>query len=233
MKKSALFILLVFLLVSCQSSPKTESLAVVTKTPILEKSTESPAPKQSDTPVPPSPTATDFPYNSNINVFPLKVTDGTFDFECVADFDNMVLKHYKIPDGTVVKYWVTCEDGGVQFLLPLFIENSTMLYPLIANAPASKMGKTYEFSDESVKKMVQNGLDILKASGKTKVKIVGGNNSSMILRIDDPYPAIFQTTGWDKAMIEFAQTGNPSVLPEISGLSGKLIFGYRIEIVKE
>lgn len=232
MKKSALFILLVFLLVSCQLSPKTESPAISAETSIIAKFTETPTITPSATPLPPTSTATNLPYTSNANTFPLKITEGTFDFVCLADFDNMYPKHYKITTNAIVKYWVSCEDGGVEFLLPLFLEDNKMIYPLMANAPSSKMGKIYEFSDASVKKMMENMSDILKLNGKTNITVVGGNNSSMIIRIEDPFPAIFQATDWDEKMLEFAQTGNPSVLPEIPGFSGKLLFGYRIEVVK-
>ncbi|MBK7317965.1 hypothetical protein [Candidatus Villigracilis affinis] len=112
------------------------------------------------------------------------------------------------------------------------LDNSKMFYPTLSNGVTSK-NTPYEIDDAFVHNMTQRMLEILKLKGRAEIIVVGGNNSGMILRHDDPYPVIFEKTGWDKAMIEFAQTGNLSVLPEISGFSGKLLFGYRIEPAKK
>ncbi len=229
MKKLALSIVLV-LLVSCQNAPVINSTSTPLPTNTIIPATVTSTVAPTSTPVPP--TATTIPYNSTVNIFPLKTTEGTFDFECIADFDNIISKHYTTPDGTTVKNWVNCDDGGTQFLLPLMLDNSTMFYPTLSNGVTSKNPPS-EIDDAFVHNMTQRMLEILKLKGKAEIIVVGGSNSGMILRHDDPYPAIFEKTGWDKAMIEFAQTGNPSVLPEISGFSGKLFFGYRIEPAKK
>ncbi|MBK7317966.1 hypothetical protein [Candidatus Villigracilis affinis] len=114
MKKLALSIILV-LLVSCQNAPVIDSTATPISTNTIIPATATSTVTPTSTLVPP--TATTTPYNSDVNFFPLKTTEGTFDFECVADFDNIISKQYMTPDGTTVKNWVNCDDGCTQFLL--------------------------------------------------------------------------------------------------------------------
>ena len=165
------------------------------------------------------------------NIFPMLEVNGLAEFTCLGDFDNIIYKHYTTPDGTTVKAWVTCEDGGVQFLIPIFLENDVMQYITLSIRVIIKKNDPVksEASDAAVKKRIANILKTLGLTGKTKIIVLIGRNSGSILTFDDPFPSIFAATGWDKTIQEFILTGDPNKLPSIDGLPGKALFGVRIK----
>ena len=234
MKKSVLFIVLVFL-TSCQTAPILESTAISAPTNTFLPSTATSTSVPTSSPIPL--TATTESYQDYIqaseNTFPLKETEGLFDFVCTADFDNVIHKSHTTPDGTVTRLWVPCEDGGVTFVTELFLHNndSRFRYWTMSNA-ASQSTTNVPPSESYVTTQNENALKILKASGKTKVRIIGGSNSDALLRINNPMPSIYGSVNWDELFLEFAKTGNYTMLPKINGLPEHLLYAIRIEVVK-
>ncbi|MFN8381703.1 MAG: hypothetical protein U0V02_07175 [Anaerolineales bacterium] len=234
MKKIILSITL-FFLISCQSAPDSNppNVPISTKTVIPATSTITIEP--TITPAPPTATTESFQdyVQASENVFPLDGLEfGLAEFICNADFDKIIAKNYTTPDGTITKLWVSCEDGGQTFITNLFIDSDVSIYQPMASAAAPKDGKKFQFADDSALIFVEKGLKILGVSGNTKIKIVGGNNSESLLRFGDPFPSIFSTVNWDEAFIEFAKTGNYTLLPKVQGLSGYLLYAIRIEVIK-
>jgi hypothetical protein len=129
MKTFVTVLLVTIVLVSCApaatSVPPTET-AVPTVTFTM------PAPTKTSTKIPATPTETepskeDYLAKSE-NIFPTPEGSEAVFFTCTADFSNILYQPYTLPDSTIVKVWVTCEDGGTEFVLPLWLENAQMSY---------------------------------------------------------------------------------------------------------
>ena len=225
-------LLVAIVLVSCV--PATTSVPP-TETAVPTVTFTVPTPTKTPTQVPATPTEAglgkeDYLAKSE-NVFPIPEVEGLAEFTCLGDFDNIIYQHHTLPDETIVKAWLPCEDGGVQFLVPLFIENKLMDYVVISMRPNIKRPDKIDWNDDvAVRVRIEKILASLGLTGKAKVKILIGKNSESILgNVGDPFPAIFAATGWDKTIQEFILTGDPNKLPSIDGLPGKVLYGVRIK----
>ena len=225
-------LLVAILLISC--APAATSVSP-TETAVPTVTVTVPAPTKTPTQVPATPTEAGLSKDDYLakseNIFPMLEVDGLAEFSCLGDFDNIIYQHHTLPDETIVKAWLPCEDGGVQFLIPLFLENKLMSYVVISMRPNVKRpNKITWHSDEAVRRGIKGVLDALGLTGKAKVKVLIGENSKSVLgEVGDPFPAIFAATGWDKTIQEFILTGDPNKLPSVDGLPGRVLYGVRIK----
>jgi hypothetical protein len=232
--KTLITVLLVtIVLISCAPAattiPPTET-AVPTVTVTVPAPTSTPLPTPTQIPA----TATEAGFNlidylkTSNNVFPLTAPNEFNQFFCRGDWDNIIYQNHSLPDGTVVKAWLKCLDGGQTFLVPLFIENDQMLYPTMAPGVTLK-NTPYEAGDLYVRGILRKNLAARTAGGLSyDVMVVIGSGSHHLFDFGDPYPAIWAATNLDETMLAFMATGDPRVLPELPGVKGKILFGFRI-----
>jgi hypothetical protein len=149
-------------------------------------------------------------------------------FFCIGKWDNIIYQNYALPDGTVVKAWLKCLDGGQIFLVPLFIENEQMNYATMSPG-VTKKDSLYEVSDLYVKGILKDNLAARTAAGLSyDVAVVIGSGSHHYFDFSDPYPAIWAASDLDETMLAFMATGDPRLLPELPGIEGRILFGFRI-----